>query len=130
MQYNGFKRKGQSTNMLLTFNAKKIDLHLQNTKIFKIQQGNHTFIHQKLLRIIKIEWQLKPYLHPMGYHLACKTRYTKSIRRTLNTALLQDVTRVGMTLFRRVHLSSTVNHNMTPTKRAKPPAKTQMKIQY
>jgi len=35
----------------------------------------------------------------MGYHLACKTRYTKSIGRTLNTALLQDVTRVGMTFF-------------------------------
>jgi hypothetical protein len=66
----------------------------------------------------------------MGYHLACKTRYTKSIRRTLNAALLQDVTRVGMTFFRRVHLLPTVNHNMTPTKRAKPPEKTQMKIQY
>jgi hypothetical protein len=78
MQYNGFKTKGQSTNMLLTFNAKKNDLHLQNTEIFEIQQGNHTFIHQKLLRIIKIECQLQPYLHPMGYHLACKTRYTKA----------------------------------------------------
>jgi hypothetical protein len=109
--------------MILTFNAKKIDLHLQNTEIVKIQQGNNRFIHQKLLRIIKIEWQLQPYLHPMGYHLACKTRYMKSIRRTLNTGLLQDVTRVVMTFFKRVHLSPTVNHNMTLKKRAKPPAK-------